>query len=64
MKMFRVYFTNFEYYSANESDTFDGAVTIAKKSGFQSNIVDPSGVTVATWCPLIGLIKIKHGNEL
>ena len=52
--MFKVFFINFGYYSANESDTLEGAKKIARKAGFQSRI-EHNGTIVATFCPMNGI---------
>ncbi len=53
--MFKVHFTNFGYYSANERETLEEAKKVARKAGFQSTIHDPSGEQVASFCPIAGL---------
>ena len=63
--VFRVYFTNFDYYSANEAETLDKAKDIARRAGFQSQIVAyaysgaPTGETVMTFCPMVGFTPIR-----
>lgn len=52
--MYKVYFVNFGYYSANESATLEGARDIARKAGFQSRVDGPDGRPVASWCPIGG----------
>lgn len=52
--MYKILFINFGYFSQNEGSTFDEAVAIARRSGFQSRIDGPLG-PVASWCPLNGL---------
>jgi len=51
--MYKVYFINFQYYSANESSSFEEAKNIAKKAGFQSTI-EYNGTIVASYCPMLG----------
>lgn len=51
--MFRVYFTNFQYYSQNEGKTLEEAIQIAKQAGFDACIVQ-NGNIVATWSILGG----------
>jgi hypothetical protein len=53
--MWKVYFCNFWYFSANEGRDLKEAVAIAKRAGFSSQIYDPSSEIVATWCPMVGL---------
>ena len=56
--MFRIYFTNFGYYSANESVDQAGAEKIARQAGFQSQIQAPDGTVRATYCPAVGIRKL------
>lgn len=52
--MFRIYFINFGYYSANEAADLVGAKKIAQTAGFQSRVEDANGDVVATYCPAFG----------
>lgn len=52
--MYRVWFVNFGYASANEGRTLEEARKIAKKAGFQSSILGPDGTVVATYDPIAG----------
>jgi 7-cyano-7-deazaguanine synthase in queuosine biosynthesis len=53
--MFKVWFISFEYFSQHESDTLDGALSIARKAGFECTIVDTKNdTTVGSWSPLYG----------
>lgn len=52
-KKFRIYFINFEYYSADEFDTLEAAKAHAKSKSFQSAIIQ-GDTMVATWCPISG----------
>jgi hypothetical protein len=52
--MFRVFFTNFGYFSQDGGATEEDARAIAKRAGFQSQITNPQGDIVATYCPLAG----------
>jgi len=52
--MFRVYFTNFDYYSQNDAQTLTEAQNIARKAGFQCRIEDVQGNPVCSYCPLGG----------
>lgn len=51
--MFRVFFSNFGYYSQYEGKTLDEAKSICRKACFQARI-EENGVLVATYCPLAG----------
>lgn len=55
--MFKVYFYNFGYYSANEGSSLDEAKAIAKKAYFQATIIDPNGERVLCFCPIRGFHK-------
>jgi hypothetical protein len=50
---YRIYFTNFGYYSQDEFDSLELAQVYARSKSFQSQIVF-DGVTVMTWCPISG----------
>ena len=50
---FRIFLTNFGYYSQEEPDTLDGAKDVCRRAGFQAT-VEQNGKTVATYCPLWG----------
>lgn len=52
--MYRVWFVNFGYASANEGKTLEDAKMIAKKAGFQSSILGPDGTVVATYDAIMG----------
>jgi hypothetical protein len=58
--MWKVYFCNFGYYSANEGGSFEEAVKIAQRAGFQAQIYDPSGSVFATWCPMAGVQRLDR----
>jgi len=53
--MWKVFFTNFGWFSARESETVERAVRVARDAGFQCQIYSPQGQVVATWCPIGGL---------
>ncbi len=57
--MFKVFFTNFGYYSANERPTLEEAKVVARKAGFQSSITSPEGKVVASYCPLLGMREMR-----
>lgn len=52
--MFKVWFVNFGYYSANEASTLEEAKMLCKRAGFQSTVEDSEGNTVASYCPISG----------
>lgn len=51
--MFRVYFTNFQYYSQSTGTTLQEAIEIARKAGFEACIAHNEEI-VATWSILSG----------
>jgi hypothetical protein len=53
--MYKVYFTNLGWFSANEGREFKDALAIAKRAMFDCSISNPSGEIVATWTPWSGL---------
>ena len=57
--MYRVYFMNFKYFSANTSDTLEGAKKIAKDAGFQSVVYDDNDEIVVSFCPISGFRTLK-----
>jgi len=58
--MYKVYFYNFGYFSANESATFEGAEKVARKAGFCSTVVDPNGNTVGSYDPIGGFRTVQN----
>jgi hypothetical protein len=56
---YRVHFTNFHYYSANEAETLDGARRIAKDADFQAT-VEFNGETVASYHPDHGWLNLEQ----
>lgn len=54
--MYRVHFTNFNYYSANESETLEEAKKIAKYADFKATI-EYNGEIVASFCPDRGWVS-------
>lgn len=51
--MFRLYFTNFDYYSQNEHLTLSEAISAARKAGFQVRI-DCEAEYICAICPING----------
>lgn len=51
--VYRVYFTNFGYYSSNVSSTEDGARKVAKLAGYQASI-EKDGKVFLSYCPSAG----------
>lgn len=56
--MFKVWFTNFGYFSADESGTLKGAYLVCRQAGFQAQVYSPGGSIVATYCPMTGWRKV------
>lgn len=56
---YRVFFSNFNYYSANESDTFLGAKKIARAAGFDS-VIEQDGYAVCTYSCGIGFCNVHE----
>lgn len=52
--MYRIWFVNFGYVSANEGKTLEEAKKIAQKAGFQSTILDQDGNVVSTYDTIAG----------
>ncbi len=61
--VFRVYFINFGYYSANETSNLDDAKKIAKTACFQS-VIECDGTQVASYCPLRGFNSLIHWQAI
>lgn len=61
--MFRVYFTNFGWFSESTGTTLQEAIEIARKAGFEAIIVQDTefikGLQVATWSILSGTRMIR-----
>lgn len=57
--MYKVYFSNFHYYSANESNTFLGAKKIARAAGFDS-IIELNGEAVCTYSSATGFVNVSN----
>jgi hypothetical protein len=53
--MWRVFFVNFGYFSANEGKSVEEAVKIARRAGFDAQIYSPSEQIVATYDVIGGL---------
>lgn len=60
--MFRIFFTNFGYYSQHEGRTLDEAREICRRACFQASVVR-DGVTVATYCPISGFRDLSPKPE-
>lgn len=58
--MFKVWFTNFHYFSANESETLEGARLVCRRAGFQAQVYSPKGEIVATYCPMAGWRELEQ----
>ena len=56
--MYKVYFSNFYYYSVNISETIEGAKIIAKKAGFDS-VIELNGEAICTYSTLYGFINVN-----
>lgn len=54
---YRIYFTNFQYFSYNEAPTLDEAIKAARSAGFQSSIYSPDNEIVASYCPIGGVVR-------
>lgn len=57
--MYRVYFLNFKYFSANTSDSLEGAKKIARNAGFQSVVYDVNDEAIISFCPVSGFRTLK-----
>ena len=51
--MFKIFFLNFGYYSANMAHTLEEAKKIARRAGFQARI-DQEEKPVMSFCPWAG----------
>lgn len=58
--MYKVFFINFGYASANEGKSLDEAIKIARRAGFQSTIYSPEATIVATYCPISGVYVLPR----
>jgi hypothetical protein len=52
--MFKVWFTNFGYFSVDECSALEGAHRVCRRAGFQAQVYSPDGNVVATFCPMAG----------
>lgn len=52
--MFRVYWTNHEYFSAEEFATFEAAAAYGRSKCFEFTIFDPAGELIYGWSPIGG----------
>ncbi len=57
--VYKIFFSNFNYYSANESDTIIGAKKIAKAAGFDS-IIEEDGYAVCTYSAGFGFCNLHE----
>lgn len=57
--MYKIHFTNFNYYSANEVETLDEAKKIAKDADFQSTI-QYNGMIVGSYHPDYGWVNYEQ----
>lgn len=55
---FTVFFSNFGYASQSNPSTYDEALAVARKAGFDSAIYD-NGRLVATWSIIGGTRKVR-----
>jgi hypothetical protein len=53
--MFRIFFTNFDYYYQDDFQTFNDALVKVRSCGFEALIIGPNGYMVAAWSVLAGL---------
>jgi hypothetical protein len=58
-QMYKVYFTNFGYFSADTFATLDAAIAKAKSVCFECSIVQ-NNETVATWSSIGGLRMVRR----
>jgi len=54
--MFKVWYSNFRYFSQDEWETFEDAVRHARQGGFQASIYKGDHL-VASFCPIAGVRK-------
>ena len=60
---YTIKYLNFGWDSSTRPKTLEEAKKVARASGFQSAIVDPSGQTVLTYCPMAGFVDC-NGHKL
>ena len=56
--IYKIYFPNFNWHSANESNTFLGAKKIAREAGFDS-IIELNGEAVCTYSVIDGFVNVS-----
>ena len=56
--MFKVYFSNFHYYSANISNTIDAEKKVARAAGFDS-VIEENGEAVCTYSSFYGFVNLN-----
>ena len=52
--MYRIFWLNFDYFSASVFDSVEEAIQFAKSRCFEALIVTPEGSSVAVWSPIGG----------
>jgi hypothetical protein len=57
--MYKIFFSNFGYYSANTSDTIDGAKKIARAAGFDS-VIELDGYAVCSYLAWFGFCNMHN----
>lgn len=60
--MYKIYFTNFYYYSANTASNLKDAKDIARKAGFDS-VIELDGEPVCTYSGPLGFVNV-HAPEI
>lgn len=56
--MYKIYFNNFNYYSANTPDTLKEAKEITRRTGFDS-IIELDGQAVCTYSNAFGFVNME-----
>jgi hypothetical protein len=54
MGKYKIFFTNFGYFSSNEGESIEHAISLARNAGFQSVVYSPEEKAVASYCPIAG----------
>lgn len=57
--MYKIFFSNFDYYSVNTSDTIEGAKKIARAAGFDS-VIELNGEAVCTYSGVFGFVNLNQ----
>lgn len=60
--MYKIYFSNFNYYSANTASNLKDAKEFARKAGFDS-IIELDGEPVCTYSAVFGFVNV-HTPEI